>query len=88
MSYTLKDIEKHFGIKEEEGALLFTFLTFLPPGEDIKFINGRIEKITEDTLKLCIDNATYHQVAEGFLIENVDEYPDLFSDHAFDADEA
>ena len=78
MSYTLNDLEKHFRVSKEEGALLFVYLTLLPPGESVDFLNGRIEKLTEDTLRLCVDQAIYHQVADGFLIEKIDDYDEMF----------
>lgn len=82
MEYNLSDLEKHFKIKREETALFFIFLSLLPPGTCFKALNGRIEKVTEETFKLCIDTSTYHEIADDFLVEEKDDYSTIFPEIA------
>ena len=79
-TYTLSDLEKHFEVHKEEAALVFVFLTLLPPGASISFFNGQIEKITEDTLRLIIDTDTYHRIADDFLTESTEHYNEIFEE--------
>ena len=78
MDYSLQDLEKHFNVKKEEAALLFIFLTLLAPGNSVTFLNGRIEKMTEETFKLCIDFETYREIADDFLLEKKEVYNEIF----------
>jgi hypothetical protein len=81
LKYSIHDLKKHFNIRREEAALLFIFLTLLPPHSSLDFLNGKIEKLTEDTFRLCIDSTVLHKVAEGFLSGTVrDEYDEVFSE--------
>ena len=87
MDLSLNDLEKHFNVKKEEGALLFVFLTLLAPGGCITFLNGRIEKVSEDTLKLRVDESTYHLIANDFLTEEVDDYDQIYSSSLVEQEE-
>lgn len=80
MDFTLDDLRKHFDVKKEEAALLFVFLTLLPPGNSVSFLNGRIDKLNEDTCGLVIDKSTYHTIAEDFLVQETDAYSELFGE--------
>ena len=59
---------------------MFVFLTLLPPGASISFLNGQIEKVTEDTLRLIIDANTYHRIADDFLTESTEHYSEIFEE--------
>jgi hypothetical protein len=78
MQYSISDLEKHFDVKKEEAALLFIFLTLLPPGAVLPVPNGQIEKLTEDTFSLHIDSSTYQRIAEKYLATEVDDYTQMF----------
>lgn len=81
MNYSIHDLEKHFEVRREEAALLFIFLTLLPPGESFTCMNGRVEKLTEETFQLRVDNAVLHKVADGFLSGTTqNEYDEVFSE--------
>ena len=71
MDISLNDLEKHFGVKKEEAMLVFVFLTLLSPGNSLSFLNGRIEKVNEETFRLVIDSDLYHVIADNFLIETL-----------------
>ena len=85
MDLSFEALEKHFDVRQEEAALFFIFLTLIPPGEHVSFLNGRIEKLTDDTFQLCVDTDTLHEIADNFLIETVNDYTDIFP--AFDNEE-
>ncbi len=79
MDISLNDFEKHFSVKKEEATLVFVFLTLLSPGTSLSFLNGRIEKINEDTFRLVIDSDIYHTIADDFLLESFeDDYKTIF----------
>ena len=86
-NYTLNDLEQHFEVKKEEAALVFIFLTLLPPGASLTLLNGQIEKITEDTFRLIVDKNTYHRIADDFLTEGVEDYEEIFSKDILGVDE-
>ncbi len=79
MNYTIHDLTKHFEIKKEEVALLFLFLTLIPPGETVEAFNGAIKKITETTFELSINEKTLRKIADDFLMEEEsDDYDKVF----------
>lgn len=81
MDITLNDLEKYFEVQKEDAALLFVFLTLIPPGNSVNFLNGRIDKISEDTLKLCVDDNVYRNVSNDFIVtETTDEYDVIFNE--------
>jgi hypothetical protein len=78
MKITLDELVSRFQIQKHEAGMFFLMLTMLPPGGVFEAVNGRIEKVDEETLKLVIDEKTFALASNDFIDESVSSYDEMF----------
>ena len=78
MKITLDDLVSRFHMQKHEAGMFFLMLAMLPPGGVFDAVNGRIEKVDEETLKLVVDEKTFKNAADDFMEETVETYDNMF----------
>lgn len=78
MKVTLDELVSKFQIKKHEAGMFFLMLTLLPPGGSFESINGRIEKVDEETFKIKIDEKVFDNLSNDFIEESVSGYEEMF----------
>jgi hypothetical protein len=69
---------EQYGLTRQHLMSLFLYLAFLPAGKEVYVPNGRIQKTTEDTFQLIVDDGTINAVAEEFMTRHTELRKDIF----------